>query len=145
MVAGIVHTSDVGMRHVIEDALSLLRGELEDVKRRDFVISDLTSLFESASRGSCLAAQEELFFGADEIYAFKKFTAVKKYLSADFDSSLWDRLDETKEVLQDFSAKRDVAPQKVDNAVEFLTVFLIKIENEPFRLGAPSDQNVKFA
>lgn len=124
-------TSDVGLRQVVEDALQLLRGgELED-DRREFVISDLKNLFESASRGSELAEEENLFFGVEDISAYESFSFVEQHVRHEFNSALRERLSEICNVFTKLYGNEVVSQEERGKSVEFLTVFLRKIEKEP--------------
>ncbi len=124
-------TSDVGLRQVVEDALQLLQGgELED-DRREFVISDLKDLFESASRGSELADEESLFFGADDISAYESFSFVEQHVRREFDGALRERLSEISKVFTKLYGTEAILKEEKEKSIEFLTVFLRKIEKEP--------------
>ena len=53
--------AEVGFRHVIEDALSVLSKHDIDPDRRSYVLEDLANLLRDASRGADLVNRRLLF------------------------------------------------------------------------------------
>ncbi|NKB55721.1 MAG: hypothetical protein GKS00_05230 [Alphaproteobacteria bacterium] len=124
-------TTDVGLRQVIEDALSILQGGQVADDRRKFVISDLKKLFDLASRGSELAEQENLLFGVEDISAYESFSFVEQHVRHEFNGELGERLSEVCGVFSKLNTGEAIAQEEGEKSSEFLSVFLGKVEKEP--------------
>ena len=72
----------VALRHVVEDAISLIRDHKELAPaRRESVLSDLESLFNEAYKGSELSHGGGLFVAPTDKTAFEAFSLFNRHLS----------------------------------------------------------------
>lgn len=73
-------SSNIGFRHVVEDGLSILKGEALDDERRSYVLKELAERFESAKRGFEMAEQAKFFFGKADQAANASSSMMRQYL-----------------------------------------------------------------
>ena len=74
-------TMGIGFRHVIEDALAILKNEEVDQNRRDFVLQDVDGLLREAIKGLDLERRDSLFVGSANRNAFDTLQFFDHYLS----------------------------------------------------------------
>lgn len=73
--------SNIGFRHVVEDGLSVLKGEDLAKERLSYVLESLAERFESAARGFEMAERAELFFGKANQAANSSSHMLRRYLN----------------------------------------------------------------
>ena len=78
----IENLSGIGFRHMLEDGVAIVTGgaKLPD-ERRQYVLHDLTNLFDEAYRGSHVFQQEPYHFDPADSTDLSSFTFVERYLS----------------------------------------------------------------
>ena len=72
--------SGVGLRHVVEDGLSLLRGQQLPGERGEYVLERLSRLIHEAVVGSKIVEQEALFVGSKDRDAYESFSLFERHL-----------------------------------------------------------------
>lgn len=71
----------VGLRHVLEDAIAMLKNEASVPENRRLVVMEyLRRLFDEASKGSSAAKVRTLLRSADDASAVQSFTFVERYV-----------------------------------------------------------------
>lgn len=102
----------VALRHVVEDAISLIRDKKDlPPSRRESVLSDLESLFDEACKGSELSHRGGLFVAPTDKSAFEAFSLFNRHLSEGGEN--WDqRLFRTREAVKALQSGQ--APKNVD-------------------------------
>ena len=90
----------VALRHVVEDAILLIRDNRELApSRRQSVLSDLEILFDEAYKGSELSHGGSLFVAPTEKNAFEAFSLFNRHLSEGAEN--WDqRLSRSREAVK---------------------------------------------
>lgn len=121
---------DIGLQHVVEDALGLLKGSLIEADRRKFVISDIKNLFEMASRGSELAEQRQLFVASQDISAYQNFSFVRMHVENLFNGKLRQLLSDVCTVFSLLDSNQPIPEEKKESAIRFLTIFLQRINRQ---------------
>lgn len=92
-------SKDLGLKHVLENGLALIRDEPFDDGRRTQVLESLIKIFSEADRGSQVIQERNLLFAASDRPAFERFTMFFRYLKDSFGADLPARLSEAPIVL----------------------------------------------
>lgn len=92
-------SKDLGLQHVLENGLALIRDEPIDEERRTQVLESLIKIFSEANRGSQVIQAQNLLFAASDRPAFERFTLFFRYLKDPFGNDLPARLLEAAIVL----------------------------------------------
>lgn len=102
----------VALRHVVEDAILLIRDNKELApSRRNSVLSDLEILFDEAYKGSELSHGGSLFVAPTEKSAFEAFSLFNRHLSEGAEN--WDeRLSRSREAVKALQSGQ--VPQNAD-------------------------------
>jgi hypothetical protein len=102
----------VALRHVVEDAILLIRDNKELApSRRKSVLSDLEILFDEAYKGSELSHGGSLFVAPTEKNAFEAFSLFNRHLSEGAEN--WDqRLSRSREAVKALQSGQ--VPQNAD-------------------------------
>jgi hypothetical protein len=80
MAGDLTAIADGGFRHVVEEGLSLLKGQQLPSERRDYVLERLTTLLREAAVGSQVVARGALFIGSKERDAYESFSLLERHL-----------------------------------------------------------------
>ena len=101
----------VALRHVVEDAILLIRDNKELAPSRRKVLSDLEILFDEAYKGSELSHGGSLFVAPTEKSAFEAFSLFNRHLSEGAEN--WDeRLSRSREAVK--ALQNGQVPQNAD-------------------------------
>lgn len=120
--------TNVGLRHVIEDGVSILDNTRVPPERRRFVLDDLIELLQEAVRGSELLGSSSLLVAGADRSAVDAISLLDRYLRNDSDAVLRDEL---KASAVAFTALRDgksVSPSHRKQVVRFMRELLSTLE-----------------
>jgi hypothetical protein len=132
----------VGLKHVIEDGLAILKGRHMDERRRDFVMRDLRTLLNQAIRGSHIASQSTLFLGEDDRQAFGSFALIDRYLGAGRAPGWLHHAPDALRVIEQLQQAEMPEEKEKQAALEILSTLLTQISTEPtLELGAGDSHN----
>lgn len=130
---GMEPSQDLGLRHVLRNGISVLRGG-EPSQGRGRVLNGLLEIVSDAERGSDVLQTQNLTFALDNKPAFERFSLFVRYLS-DTLADLPARLTEAKATLQLVEAGEQVASEKIEHVSDLLSKLLDALERE--RMLAP--------
>ena len=91
----------MGLRHVLESGLALIRDEPIEPNRRATILNRLIEIFSEAERGSQAVQAQNLLFATEQRPDFERFSVFFHYLDAPFGATLPTRLRETEQALGD--------------------------------------------
>jgi len=92
-------TEDIGLQHVLENGLALIRGQSFESARRRQVLTNLIEIFTEAAEGSRALQPRNLIFAVEQRSAFVRFSVFYRYLSKRFGDEVPNRIRDTLEVL----------------------------------------------
>ena len=136
--------STLGFRHVLADAISILRDEGEiDLERRKFVLNDLAKLFRQAAEGSAVTEEPDKFLSTANASAFKSYKYVCRYLPRANGDQISSRLFKVAKYLKKMADEKSVSTREKE-ALKFLFDELLRGMCAPGRVGLP-DRPTTFA
>ena len=116
-------SKDLGLRHVMEAGLAVIRNEQIDEVRRAEILDRLIEIFSEAERGSQAVESENLLFATEQRSDFERFSLFFSYLDMQFGANLATRLAETKEALgelRNHDARDEARLQQAGDLIENL-------------------------
>lgn len=122
-------SQDLGLQHVLENGLIVLRGGDMDEDRKGQVLNDLLDIVSEADRGSEALRAQSLTFALDERPAFERFTLFFRYLK-DTAEDLPAQLSRARIVLEQLQQGADVPSESRQALEDFLAAFLEALERE---------------
>ena len=132
-------SKDLGLRHVLEGGLAVIRNEQLDDGRRRVILDRLIDILSEAERGSQAVQARNLLFATEQRSAFERFSLFFRYLNAPFGTTLPNRLSDARDVfgeLRDRGASDNVRLQRAGELIEAL-LGAIKRDAALMRLEAP--------
>ena len=100
MTMQLASSKDLGLQHVLENGLALMRHQpLDDEARRIQVLDNLIQIFSEADRGSQALRSQNLLFAVEQRPEFERFALFFHYLEDTFGADLPSRLTEAAAVL----------------------------------------------
>jgi uncharacterized protein YecE (DUF72 family) len=123
-------SKDLGLRHVLETGLSVIRNEQVDGSRRDSALDRLIEIFGEAERGSQAVRAQNLLFATEERSAFEQFSMFFRYLDAPFGEALADRLSEAKNALGELRVHGVRDDERLRNANELIEKLIAAIKRD---------------
>ena len=120
MSAQLTSFANVGLRHVLEDALAVLAGKSLPQTRREYVLEDVLKLCRDAQRGSQIASQRTLFVSSRDEPALERFSLFERYLNYSSREEWVNRLDKVCQALEAVLHQQEVSPDVLAAAVAFL-------------------------
>jgi hypothetical protein len=138
MTLQIEPSMDIGLRHVLETGLSVVRPE-QAVEVDDKVLGNLIEIFSEAGRGSEALQQRDSLIGVDERPAFERFALFFRYLKGAVGDDLTNRLSETASVFTGVKNREPVDSERRQRAAELIERLLTAMRREAAlaRLVAP--------
>jgi hypothetical protein len=118
MAGDLASMAGVGFRHVVEEGLSLLKGEQLPAERRDYVLARLSTLLHEAVMGSQIVDREALFIGSQERDAYESFSLLERHLR--HHRGWREMLQRTEDALNALKRSGDAPVQVRSTAVELL-------------------------
>lgn len=115
--------SNIGLRHVLEDAIAILLGKHVDQQRRDYVLGDVLQLCQDAERGSQIASQRSLFIRSADEFALMRFSFIDRYLDFSTREQLMEQLRNLTVTLDALRRNKPIEPESRNLAVKFLEEF----------------------
>lgn len=123
--------NQLGLRHLIQDAIGILRGESLTEARRNFVLADLQDLFQKVVRGHELVRSPSFFVGTAERGAFEAFSLLDRFLPAvEAGGSVQDALKVSAERLAELMDGHQVSPEQRQDSATFLGKILASLERQ---------------
>lgn len=123
--------AEVGFRHVIEDALSVLSNQDDiDHDRRSYVLEDLTSLLRDAIKGADLVNSNLLFVKSDERNAFDTFSLLDRYFGHGTDPDWRDKLPDAEAAFTQLRQNAEVSEKARATAIALLGELLTTIKRQ---------------
>ncbi len=122
--------AEVGFRHVIEDALSVLSKHDIDPDRRSYVLEDLANLLRDASRGADLVNRRLLFVKSDERNAFDTFSLLDRYLGYGIDSNWREKPPDARMAFTQLQKNMEVPEKARATAMALLRDLLTTLERQ---------------
>jgi hypothetical protein len=120
----------LGLRHVIEDGIAILRGTAFAPARRAYVLDDLLDLFSKVIRGHELVQSPALFTGSAERGAFEAFSLLDRFLPNANDLSVQESLRLSANAFAQIKNGKTIPPEQRDNLSEFLRQILARLERQ---------------
>lgn len=130
MNTSIALKSELGLRHLIEDGIAILRGGAFPDARRDFVLSDLQELFEKVARGHELIQSPSFFVGTADRGAFEAYSLLDRFLPLSPSGSVHTALRASAERLAEIKGGHTVAPAQRQESAEFLSQILASLRRQ---------------
>jgi len=122
--------ASVGLRHVLEDGVAILDGRSLGASRAEFVIRDLASLLEQASKGGQFTKARRLFAPAADASAFEAFGLVFRYLRDAYGDDLNAKLENASLALRRLSSSENLSPPERQAARDFLGQMLESLNRD---------------
>lgn len=122
--------TDLGLRHLIEDAIGILRGDAVSDARKDFVLADLQDLFHKVVRGHELIQSPALFVGTADRWAFEAFSLLDRFLPPDGAASVHNALKASADRLAEIKDGHPVPVAQRQESVKFLSQILASLERQ---------------
>lgn len=91
---------DLALKHLLQNGLTVVRGDAVDVPRREDVLRALVQLFSDANRGSQALSARRFLVATNEAPAFQRFVLFFKHLDREFGDELAQRLSEAASVIE---------------------------------------------
>lgn len=122
--------SELGLRHLVEDAIAILRGGNFPDARRDFVLTDLQELFQKVVRGHELIASQSFFVGTADRGAFEAFSLLDRFLPTSQTDSVHAALRASAARLAELKDGHAVPPEARQESAEFLSKILATLNRQ---------------
>ena len=129
--------SAVGLRHVIEDGISILAGRNIAEKRKQYVLDDLQGLFGEVVRGSELVHSNSLFIGQDDRRAFEAYSLFDRYLP-DQDTELTEKLRAVAAAFGEIKSGQSITDLEAIRLTAFLRAILASLSRQD-SAGLPNE------
>lgn len=123
-------SKDLGLRHVLEAGLAVVRNEQIDETRRGEVLDRLIEIFSQAERGSQAVEAENLLFATEQRSDFERFSLFFSYLDDLFGADLPTRLTETKEALGELRNHDALDEARLRQAEELIENLIAAIKRD---------------
>jgi hypothetical protein len=130
VITSIALRSELGLRHLIEDAISVLRGETLSDSRRDFVIGDMQDLLHKIVRGQELVHSTSLFMGSADRGAFEAFSLLDRFLPLGDSNSTHNALRTSAARLSEIKEGKIVPTEGRRESAAFLAQILASLERQ---------------
>jgi len=127
----------VGLRHILEDGISILEGTHLEKARRDYVLDDLEALFGEVVRGSELVQARSLFIGTNDRKAFESFSLLDKFLP-EIDEEMDARLKALVASLTELKIGNTISDEQASELSAFLNQILAGL-NRQDSAGLPNE------
>ena len=131
----------LGLRHIVEDGVKLLEGGRIARDRRQYVLAQLKSFIDQASRGSALVEENAWFIPPSDREALESFSLINKYLNAR-GPKLRQLLDATRESIERLETGRPVAKADFSKAHGLMTDVLECIRQDMDTISEQWDQRI---
>jgi hypothetical protein len=135
--------ADIGLRHIVEDALAILGNQPIDPNRRVYVLEDLARLFRDASRGSKIASHRTFFVGSDDKSAYEDFQRLDRYLRHRYQDTWSQLLDDVSGALDGLQKGVPVSADVKQKSQEVLEELLTSIAREHAYETAPAPREIR--
>jgi hypothetical protein len=122
--------SELGLRHLIEDAIGILRGSAFPDARRNFVLTDLQDLFHKVVRGHELIQSPSFFVGTADRGAFEAFSLLDRFLPPSGAVSVQDALRASADRLAELKDGHVVPVEQRQESAAFLSKILASLERQ---------------
>lgn len=109
-------SEDLGLRHVLEDGLAVLRSNTAAADRRDALLDRLIEIFSEADKGSRAAEARHFLFAIEQPVAFERFALFVRYLNDMLGPDLPTRLTEATGALKHLREHNVRQDQELDRA-----------------------------
>lgn len=120
-------TEDLGLRHVLESGLEIIRNKDACETRRAEIIDDLIEIFSQAQHASQVLQGQNLLAGIGQRTAFDKFSLFYTYLP-ELRDDLPRRLPKA---IKDFQSLKDGYPEsKTNETADLIEAFLAAMEQD---------------
>lgn len=123
-------SKDLGLQHVLENGLALIRQKPFVEARRNQVLDCLIEIFNEADRGSQALQAQNLLFAVKERPAFERFTLFFRYLQDTFGPHLPSRLSEAASVLTELRNGHVNDDKRRARAAELIESLLAAMQRE---------------
>lgn len=130
MNTSIALNSELGLRHLIEDAVVILRGGDFSDARRDFVLADLQDLFQKVARGHELIQSPSFFVGTADRGAFEAYSLLDRFLPTSQMDSVHAALRASADRLAEIKQGHAVSPEQRQESAEFLNQILASLKRQ---------------
>jgi hypothetical protein len=131
----------LGLRHVIEDGIAILKGEQFAQQRRDYVLNDLQSLFGEVVRGSALVHSPSLFIGREDKRAFEAFSLLDRFLPSD-DHAVQETLKLSADTLGEIKSGKQVSSEQSAKLMNFLMTIVSSLRRQD-SAGVPNQPETR--
>lgn len=126
---GFEPAQDLGLQHVLQNGLSLIRGRDLEPGRRDQVLDGLLEIVADADRGSAALGAQSLTFALDQRPALERLSLFLRYLDEDTDQ-LCAKLAAARGVLEGMRAGQEIPDDAKAELEALLSRLLGAIERE---------------
>lgn len=140
MNAELEPTFEIGLRHVLEDGLVLMREQQLADDRRQIVLKGLTKIFSGATRGSDITEANRLFARASDRPAVEAFALIFRYLHRVYGQELNARITETRNVLTQLRDGYQTDDQSLAQARDVIEKLLSALRRESALKPLPQEQ-----
>ncbi len=130
MTTQLASSKDLGLQHVLENGLALMRHQPLDEARRIQVLDSLIQIFSEADRGAQALRSQNLLFAVEQRPEFERFALFFHYLQDTFGANLPSRLTETAAVLIELRVGPVDDETKHDRAAELIESLLTALQQE---------------
>jgi hypothetical protein len=121
--------ADLGLQHVLENGLAVLRNDEVRSNSRSAALQRLSKILDEADRGSTLVSSSQFFLGKNEQPALESFSKVLRYLK-DFAGDIPSYLTEARRVVSELERGENPDHQALGNAESLLQALLKGLEEE---------------
>lgn len=136
-------SKDLGLRHVLEAGLAIVRNEQIEEDRRALILGRLIDILSEAERGS-QAVQANLLFATEQRSAFERFSLFFRYLDAPFGATLSNRLSDARDVLGELRDRGASDNQRLQNAGELIEALLAAIKRDAALTALEAPRRIQF-
>lgn len=123
-------SAGIGLRHVIEDGIAILKGSTFAPARREYVLDDLLDLFSKVVRGHELVQSPALFTGSADRGAFEAFSLLDRFLPNADDLPVQESLRQSARAFAQIKGGQVITPEQRDNLSDFLRQILARLERQ---------------
>ena len=120
----------LGLRHVIEDGLAILKGNTFAPARRAYVLDDLLDLFSKVVRGHELVQTPALFTGSADRGAFEAFSLLDRFLPTADNLPVKEALRLSADAFAQIKCGQAIPAEQRDTLSEFLRQILASLERQ---------------
>lgn len=125
-----IPSKDIGLRHVLENGLTLVQGGEFDEARREQVLQSLLRIFSEADRGSEALGVHNLTPALNEKRALERFSAFYHHLRHQFGDEVPGRLGDARAALADIIQEGATNVERTNCLEQVLTALLESIRKE---------------